>query len=102
MSRNDMQRVYRLLKEAREEGLYVGDFDPSGLYMSEEDLPYRLYVDLQRVALTRDHVADLPSFPATDKKKDTRYSWFHKNYGDRCWELTSRLRPRRHRGVDRA
>jgi hypothetical protein len=91
--------------------LYVGDFDPSGLFMSEEDLPKRLakyggghdelgnsvlHVRLKRTALTRQHVeyegADeelLPSFPATDKKKDPRYRWFRANYGDRCWELDS-------------
>jgi len=73
--------------------LYVGDFDPSGLFMSEEDLPKRLaeygghHVDLRRVALTRQHVTDLPSFPAADKRKDPRYRWFCSNYGDRCWEL---------------
>ena len=53
--------------------LYVGDWDPSGLCMSEQDLPERLerydgeHVDLQRIALTQDQLADLPSFPATDK-----------------------------------
>jgi hypothetical protein len=25
--------------------------------------------------------------PASDKKKDTRYGWFVRNYGNRCWEL---------------
>jgi hypothetical protein len=29
----------------------------------------------------------LPSFPATDKRKDPRYKWFRAHYGDRCWEL---------------
>ena len=29
----------------------------------------------------------MPSFPASDKKKDPRYSWFVANYGNRCWEL---------------
>jgi hypothetical protein len=73
--------------------LYVGDFDPSGLFMSEEDLPTRLseydgeHVELQRIALTREHVSALPSFPATDKRKDPRYKWFRANHGDCCWEL---------------
>jgi hypothetical protein len=73
--------------------LYVGDFDPSGMFMSEEDLPNRLskydgdHVTLKRIALTRAHVRRLPSFPASDKKKDPRYKWFVANYGDRCWEL---------------
>ena len=73
--------------------LYVGDFDPSGMFMSEEDLPNRLskydgdHVTLRRIALTREHVRGLPSFPATDKKKDPRYKWFSSRHGDRCWEL---------------
>jgi hypothetical protein len=73
--------------------LYVGDFDPSGMFMSEEDLPNRLdkydgdHVTLKRIALTPAHVRRLPSFPATDKRKDPRYAWFVANYGDRCWEL---------------
>jgi len=73
--------------------LYVGDFDPSGMFMSQKDLPTRLsdyggdYVTLKRIALTPKHVSALPSFPATDKRKDPRYKWFRANYGDRCWEL---------------
>jgi hypothetical protein len=73
--------------------LYAGDFDPSGMYMSQEDLPNRLskydgdHVMLRRVALRHHHVSELPSFPATDKRKDPRYKWFRANYGDRCWEL---------------
>ena len=73
--------------------LYVGDFDPSGMYMSEEDLPNRLFkydgnhVTTRRIALTRKQVKGLPSFPAADKRKDPRYKWFRSNYGDRCWEL---------------
>src|SRR5262249_4575527 len=73
--------------------LYVGDFDPSGLFMSEEDLPKRLaeygghHITLKRIALTREQASALPSFPVTDKRKDPRYKWFRSNYGDRCWEL---------------
>jgi len=73
--------------------LYVGDYDPSGMFMSEEDLPKRLadyggdHIELRRIALTREHVRELPSFPATDKRKDPRYRWFCARYGKRCWEL---------------
>ena len=73
--------------------LYVGDRDPSGMNMSEHDLPKRLdeydgsHVTVRRIALTREQVDGLPSFPATDKKKDTRYPWFVANYGTRCWEI---------------
>jgi hypothetical protein len=73
--------------------LYVGDRDPSGMFMSEVDLPKRLsayggnHIRINRIALTRAQVTDLPSFPTSDKSKDTRYKWFSRNYGDRCWEL---------------
>jgi hypothetical protein len=73
--------------------LYAGDWDPSGLYMSECDLPSRLakyggdHVELRRIALLAQDVGDLPSFPASDKKKDPRYRWFRDRFGDRCWEL---------------
>jgi hypothetical protein len=77
--------------------LYVGDFDPSGMYMSERDLPERFekyegdHIELNRVALRRDPTCDqviaLLSFPVADKLKDPRYKWFVSRYGDRCWEL---------------
>ncbi len=73
---------------------YVGDFDPSGMYMSEVDLPERLEryggkVIIRRLALTEKDILDpdLPSFSVEDKSGDPRYKWFKKNYGDRCWEL---------------
>jgi hypothetical protein len=73
--------------------LYVGDFDPSGLFMSEEDLPTRFekyggdHITLLRIALTAGQVAGLPSYPATDKRTDPRYKSFAANHGHRCWEL---------------
>jgi hypothetical protein len=73
--------------------LYVGDFDPSGMFMSAEDLPNRIaeyggdHITIKRIALTRPQVGGLPSFAATDKRKDPRYRWFVSNHGDRCWEL---------------
>ena len=73
--------------------LYVGDWDPSGLYMSECDLPDRLakyggdHVQVERIALTQEQLAPLPSFPASDKRKDPRYKWFIENFGNRFWEI---------------
>jgi len=74
--------------------LYVGDWDPSGLCMSEIDLPQRLKryganVDLRRIALTEQDVrsGELPSFPADTKRKDPRHRWFRSHFGDQCWEL---------------
>jgi len=60
--------------------LYVGDFDPSGMYMSEEDLPNRLskydghHVTPKRIALKREQTTGLLSFPAADKKDDKAIS----------------------------
>jgi hypothetical protein len=55
--------------------LYVGDFDPSGLCMSEVDLPKRFkeyggdHITLKRIALTGEHVLDLMSFPRQRQTK---------------------------------
>ena len=73
---------------------YVGDWDPSGLHMSEIDLPRRIAeyggsVVLVRLALDHDDVANsgLPHFDAADKSGDTRYSWYVGRHGTRCFEL---------------
>jgi hypothetical protein len=73
--------------------LYIGDYDPSGMWMSERDLPERLerydgdHVELERVALLEGDLPDSLSFPASEKKKDSRYKWFVQNYGTKCWEI---------------
>jgi hypothetical protein len=73
--------------------LYVGDYDPSGMRMSEVDLPQRLEaygaedIDVTRVAMTWLDTRGLTSFPASDKAKDPRYTWFVSRYGSECWEL---------------
>ena len=73
--------------------LHVGDFDPSGLHMSEVDLPERLakyggnHVQVKRIALIQEQLAPLPSFPARDKRKDPRYDWFVFEHGNSCWEI---------------
>ncbi|WLB64660.1 hypothetical protein QIH96_05290 [Bradyrhizobium japonicum] len=73
--------------------LYVGDYDPSGMYMSQIDLPQRLgeygghHIVVGRIALTREQTRGLPSFPVAHKVKDPRQKWFVTHYGRRCWEL---------------
>lgn len=72
--------------------LYVGDYDPSGLYMSDVDLPRRLFryageADVVRIALLRSHCQGLPSFPVASKSKDARYQWYASRFGSDCWEL---------------
>lgn len=72
--------------------LYLGDRDPSGMFMSEADIPQRLAryggaVNLQRIALLASDTQGLPSFDVETKSKDGRYEWFCERYGRRCWEL---------------
>lgn len=72
--------------------VYVGDHDPSGMYMSEVDLPSRLkkygatdQFDIERVALTTDDIVDLPCFAA--KKTDPRFKWYVQRYGQDACEI---------------
>jgi hypothetical protein len=76
--------------------LYVGDFDPSGLWMSDRDIPERLaryggdHVSSMRIALLRgdcDLLGMRPAFDVKTKIKDPRAPWFREMYGQWCWEL---------------
>lgn len=75
--------------------LYVGDYDPSGLYMSNVDLPQRLERygsewQFQRIALIRDDLDDLPHFDTATKSGDVRLQWYlHNTCADprKSWEL---------------
>ena len=75
---------------------YIGDYDPSGLWMSERDIPERLsryggnHISIKRIALLREDCVLLgrrPAFNVKEKSKDPRAPWFRKNYGQLCWEL---------------
>ena len=67
--------------------LYVGDRDPSGMHMSEIDLPDRLeryggWVNIIRVAIAEEDTlpaAAVPWFPASDKTSDRRHDWYVEN-----------------------
>jgi len=77
--------------------LYVGDYDPSGLYMSEVDLPRRLAkygarqdMEVHRIALLEGDLKGLVSrsFAAKQKARDPRYDWYRKTTRQtRAWEL---------------
>jgi hypothetical protein len=75
--------------------LYVGDHDPSGRHMSDVDIPENRFgwegvpMTLRRLAILAPEARalQLPSFPASDKRSDSRYRWFVDHYGDTCWEL---------------
>ena len=90
--------VHQIAQETQQTGkpltvLYVGDWDPSGLHMSEIDLPSRLAryegkATIVRMALTPfDTQGGLPSFSLETKTRDPRYRWFRDRFGTRCWEL---------------
>jgi hypothetical protein len=87
--------VHEAAEESQYRGfivLYVGDFDPSGMYMSDVDLPQRLDrydadIAIKRLALRPDDVDDLPYFDLASKRGDSRHDWYRRRYGDRCWEL---------------
>lgn len=75
--------------------LYVGDWDPSGLYMSEVDIPKRMreygavrFV-IVRIALGAKDVyqGTLPQHPVEEKEKDPRHAWFLAKYGAQFWEV---------------
>ncbi len=85
--------------------LYVGDYDPSGMYMSEVDLPDRLErydgnILIRRIALDRTDTATLPGFDLADKRSDARHDWYARNYGARCWELDAMPPPDLRRRVE--
>ena len=95
---NSATGVYEAAQDSRRDGrvlivLYVGDFDPSGMYMSKRDLPDRLkkygglHILLKRIALVSDDLDDVSTFEASDKEGDPRHDWFVTRYGDTCAEL---------------
>lgn len=76
--------------------LYVGDFDPAGMRMSEDDLPNRLTeyggrAIVHRVALVGRHISEYGlgalTFSVHEKTKDPSYQWFIRHYGETCCEL---------------
>lgn len=100
--------IMDILRDVYEQGkpfvaLYVGDHDPSGLYMSEWDIPRRLdkysggedfpLFKMGRIALTREDCNDLPSFDVEAKSKDPRYQWYKTLGHNRGWELDAMSPP---------
>jgi hypothetical protein len=87
-SRNEFDRRTKVV-------LYIGDWDPSGLYMSEVDLPrrlerYRSRWTFERIALTRDDLDALPHFDTATKSGDVRLQWYMENTTAdprKSWEL---------------
>lgn len=93
---NSATKVHELAAESAADErmhvfLYVGDYDCSGMHMSEKDLPQRLgkyganAFEFRRIALIDDDLDDLPSFEA--KEFDPRYRWYVEMFGEEAWEL---------------
>jgi hypothetical protein len=100
--------INTVVEEAEDAGkelivLYVGDWDPSGLHISQVDIPRRLEkyaerfgggnIDVHRIALRRDDIHGLPSFHPDTKIKDPRYEWFKREVGTLCYELDAMSPP---------
>jgi hypothetical protein len=69
--------------------VYCGDHDPSGMYMSQVDLPRRIEryggnIRIVRVALTTGDTTELPHFDLDSKRRDARDDWYRRHYGNRC------------------
>jgi hypothetical protein len=105
MSASEMYEAAQRIKRRRDlDGqetviIYCGDHDPSGLDMSENDIPKRFEVFLNkygqdrvlinRVALNFDQVEQYQPPPNPAKKTDSRFKAYRKRFGTESWELDS-------------
>ena len=71
---------------------HLGDHDPSGLHMTEDNAT-RLqlfagnYVEVRRLALNMDQVEEYSPPPNPAKDTDSRFETYRDEYGDESWEL---------------
>jgi hypothetical protein len=78
--------------------LHLGDHDPSGLNMTEDNRD-RLGmfagadVEIRRLALNMDQVERYNPPPNPAKETDSRFTGYESQFGDKCWELDA-LDPR--------
>lgn len=73
--------------------LHLGDHDPSGVHMSEDNQNrLNLFtrdagVELRRIALTRDQIEQYSPPPNPAKDTDSRFAAYEEQYGSDSWEL---------------
>jgi hypothetical protein len=83
--------------------IYLGDHDPSGLDMSEGDIPKRFEIffdkwnresflthrcfKIKRVALNWDQIEQYQPPPNPAKETDSRFAVYQEQFGDESWEL---------------
>jgi hypothetical protein len=103
MSASEMyEAAQRIRLRRRRDGqetviIYLGDHDPSGLDMSEGDIPKRFEifldkygqdpVEVNRVALNWDQIEQYQPPPNPAKETDSRFAAYQEQYGDESWEL---------------
>jgi hypothetical protein len=102
MSASEMYEAAKRIRARRRKGqetaiVYLGDHDPSGLDMSEGDIPKRFEVFLRkygqdlvlinRVALNWDQIEEHQPPPNPAKESDSRFAAYQEQFGDESWEL---------------
>lgn len=99
------QRIFRRRKFQHQETviIYLGDHDPSGLDMSDNDMPGRFATffdkwrrdsglnirppEIRRVALNFDQIDLYNPPPNPAKETDSRFAAYQEQFGDESWEL---------------
>lgn len=88
------KRIQRAIDQGKKAHiLYLGDHDPSGLYMALRDIPERLNeafgvdVDVKHIGITMDQVRQYNPPPNPAKVTDSRSKWYMERYGNTSWEV---------------
>jgi hypothetical protein len=102
MSASEMYEAAQRIRARRRKGqepiiIYLGDHDPSGLDMSDGDIPKRFEIFLEkygqdrilinRVALNGDQIEEHQPPPNPAKETDSRFAAYQEKFGDESWEL---------------
>lgn len=109
MSASEMYEAARRIRHRRATAgqntviIYLGDHDPSGLDMSENDIPGRFKTffdgwnrgglfnvrpfEIQRIALNWDQIETFNPPPNPAKETDSRFAAYEQTFGDQSWEL---------------
>ena len=102
MSASEMYEAAQRIRARRRAGqetliIYLGDHDPSGLDMSDGDIPKRFEtflskygqspVEVNRVALNWDQIEQYQPPPNPAKETDSRFAAYQEQFGDESWEL---------------
>ena len=96
-SQSEQHKAGRRLAEKIDDGknvtiLHLGDHDPSGLNMTDDNTDRLTMfsghrINLKRLALNMDQVEQYDPPPNPTKETDSRTAEYQKLYGESCWEL---------------